>query len=175
MRKNTFIATLLTGAALSTPLAMPGSAKAVTPTTKNLAGASGDIAFGSPLVSKQGAVISRVPATRAQLRLVRLTRDPNTARRHGKKMAAARGWRGYQFTCLNNLWNRESGWKYTAKNPTADTWGIPQALPGRKMASFGPDWRTNPIVQMQWGMHYIKQRYHTPCAAWSHSQKHNWY
>jgi hypothetical protein len=86
---------------------------------------------------------------------------------------AARGWSG-QFSCLNSLWNKESGWKVSAYNPSG-AYGIPQALPGSKMASAGSDWQTNPATQIEWGLDYISSTYGTPCAAWSHSQADNWY
>jgi hypothetical protein len=43
------------------------------------------------------------------------------------------------------------------------------------MAKFGSDWRTNPVTQIKWGLHYIDNRYGTPCGAWAHFQSHNWY
>lgn len=89
-------------------------------------------------------------------------------------MLADRGWSG-QFSCLNSLWTKESGWRTTADNPSSDAYGIPQALPGSKMATAGSDWRTNPATQIEWGLDYIADVYGTPCAAWSHSQANNWY
>jgi hypothetical protein len=81
---------------------------------------------------------------------------------------AARGWSG-QFSCLDSLWTRESGWRTTAANPSG-AYGIPQALPGSKMASAGSDWRTNPATQIEWGLGYIASQYGSPCGAWSHFQ-----
>ncbi|WP_245681659.1 lytic transglycosylase domain-containing protein [Actinomadura kijaniata] len=80
-----------------------------------------------------------------------------------------------QFACLVKLWNKESGWRVTAQNPSSGAYGIPQALPGTKMASAGSDWRTNARTQIKWGLGYIKNRYKTPCGAWSHSQRVGWY
>jgi hypothetical protein len=75
-----------------------------------------------------------------------------------------------EFPCLNKLWNKESGWNARAENKGSGAYGIPQALPGRKMSSAGSDWRTNPATQIRWGLDYIKGRYHTPCRAWSTSE-----
>ncbi|GAC1439603.1 MAG: hypothetical protein NVS3B26_03070 [Mycobacteriales bacterium] len=86
---------------------------------------------------------------------------------------ADRGW-GDQFGCLDSLWSRESGWSTYASNPSG-AYGIPQALPGSKMASAGSDWRTNPATQIRWGLGYIAASYGSPCAAWHHSQSYNWY
>lgn len=80
-----------------------------------------------------------------------------------------------QYGCLNKLWIKESGWRWNAGNPTSGAYGIPQALPGSKMASSGSDWRTNPITQVKWGLGYIGGRYGTPCAAWAHFLDRGWY
>lgn len=85
------------------------------------------------------------------------------------------GWGQDQWSCLDNLWDRESGWDHTAENPSSGAYGIPQSLPGDKMAESGSDWRTNPATQIDWGMGYIEDRYGSPCSAWSHSESHNWY
>jgi hypothetical protein len=79
-----------------------------------------------------------------------------------------------QFGCLVNMWNRESGWRVTAANPSG-AYGIPQALPGSKMASAGSDWRTSARTQIKWGLGYIKGRYGTPCGAWAYWQQHSSY
>jgi len=75
-----------------------------------------------------------------------------------------------QFPCLNQLWNHESGWNARASNAGSGAYGIPQALPGSKMASVAADWRTNPATQIKWGLGYVKGRYGSPCGAWSHFQ-----
>lgn len=75
-----------------------------------------------------------------------------------------------QFSCLNKLWDHESGWNYKATNRSSGAYGIPQAYPGSKMSSAGSDWRINPATQIKWGLGYIKGRYSTPCGAWSHFQ-----
>lgn len=89
-------------------------------------------------------------------------------------MLAADGMTG-QFSCLDSLWMRESRWSVTAENPSSGTYGIPQALPGSEMASAGPDWRTDPVTQIRWGLSYIRGRYGSPCAAWAHEQADGWY
>ena len=79
-----------------------------------------------------------------------------------------------QFPCLNNLFNKESGWNHRAANPNG-AYGIPQAFPGSKMASVAADWRTNPATQIKWGLGYVKKRYQTPCGAWTHWQNNHSY
>ena len=100
---------------------------------------------------------------------------PGPAQAMGKEMAAARGWGDDQFACLLALWNKESGWRWNAENKSSGAYGIPQSLPGSKMASVADDWRTNPATQITWGLNYIAGRYGNPCGAWAHSQAKNWY
>lgn len=84
------------------------------------------------------------------------------------------GFETTQMDCLDKLWTRESQWTTSAENPSG-AYGIPQALPGSKMASVADDWQTNPATQIRWGLGYIKGRYASPCAAWAHSEANNWY
>lgn len=99
---------------------------------------------------------------------------PGSAQAIGAELVAARGWGTDQYNCLVSLWNKESGWNVYAANPSG-AYGIPQALPGSKMASVGADWQTNPATQITWGLNYIQGRYATPCGAWAHSVANNWY
>ena len=92
------------------------------------------------------------------------------------QMVLDEGWGAEEFNgCLEPLWEKESNWNHTAQNASSGAYGIPQSLPGSKMASHGDDWQTNPATQIAWGIDYIKGRYGTPCGAWSHSQANNWY
>lgn len=100
--------------------------------------------------------------------------DPNSAQGIAKAMLKQRGWGDDQFSCLVQMWNRESGWRVNAANPSG-AYGIPQALPGSKMASAGPNWESNATTQITWGLGYISGRYGTPCGAWDFWQAHNWY
>jgi hypothetical protein len=104
-----------------------------------------------------------------------VTPDPGTAQAIAYEMVLARGWGDDQFACLVALWNKESGWRVNAYNAGSGAYGIPQALPGGKMASAGADWETNPATQISWGLGYIGGRYGTPCGAWDHSQRVGWY
>jgi hypothetical protein len=79
-----------------------------------------------------------------------------------------------QMTCLSKLWQKESGWNVKARNPSGAV-GIPQAMPGKKMAAYGADWETNPVPQIKWGLNYIKTKYQKPCGAWSTWQSKGWY
>lgn len=101
--------------------------------------------------------------------------DPGSAQAIAYEMVQARGWGDGEFSCLVALWNRESGWRVNAYNAGSGAYGIPQSLPGNKMASAGADWETNPATQISWGLGYISGRYGAPCGAWGHSQSVGWY
>ena len=85
-------------------------------------------------------------------------------------MLGSYGWSSSQFSCLDPLWNLESGWNVYASNPSSGAYGIPQALPGSKMASAGPDWQSDAATQIRWGLGYIQAMYGSPCGAWAHEQ-----
>lgn len=100
---------------------------------------------------------------------------PETAKGFALEQVLAKGWDYNQYSCLVKLWERESNWRWYAENRSSGAYGIPQSLPASKMASAGPDWRTNPETQIRWGLGYIDGRYGKPCSALAHSDKHNWY
>jgi hypothetical protein len=101
--------------------------------------------------------------------------DPNTAQAIAYNMMGSFGFPpGTYFGCLVDLWNRESGWVYDAENASG-AYGIPQALPGSKMASAGPDWQTDPATQIRWGLGYIKGIYGNPCNAWGFEEANGYY
>ena len=101
--------------------------------------------------------------------------DPGTAQSIAWNMMSSFGFSpSTQFSCLNDIWTRESGWRWNAANASG-AYGIPQALPGSKMASAGSDWQTNPATQIKWGLGYIQSVYGTPCSAWSFWQANGWY
>jgi len=85
------------------------------------------------------------------------------------------GYGSGQFDCFNNIIMRESKWDINATNPSSGAYGIPQALPGSKMATIASDWRTNPATQIIWGIEYMKDRYGSPCSAWGFKSSHGWY
>jgi hypothetical protein len=93
--------------------------------------------------------------------------DPSGAEAIGKSLLPAYGFnQTTQWNCLYNLWMRESGWNVYAENPSSGAYGIPQSVPGSKMASVASDWQTNPTTQIKWGLGYIAATYVTPCGAW---------
>ena len=92
-----------------------------------------------------------------------------------EQMLSQFGWSSGQFSCLQPLWALESGWNIYASNPSSGAYGIPQALPGSKMASAGPDWQSDAATQIRWGLTYIQGTYGSPCAAWSHEEADCWY
>jgi hypothetical protein len=102
--------------------------------------------------------------------------DPTAAEQTGKNMLASFGFdTATQWPCLYDLWQRESGWNVYAENPYSGAYGIPQSLPGDKMASAGSDWQTDAATQIKWGLGYIKGTYGTPCAAWQNELNAGYY
>ncbi|MFE5369236.1 aggregation-promoting factor C-terminal-like domain-containing protein [Streptomyces mirabilis] len=81
---------------------------------------------------------------------------------------------GSQAACAANIIKRESGFRVTAYNPSG-AFGLPQALPGSKMASAGADWATNPVTQLRWMVSYVNSRYGGACHAWSFWEAHSAY
>ena len=107
---------------------------------------------------------------------VEMARTPKGAKSVAQEIAKEKyGWGSYQFSCLNTLWTKESHWNYRARNPRTGAHGIPQALPATKMEIIGTDWRTNPVTQITWGLHYIDVRYETPCKALSKFKRSRYY
>ena len=98
-----------------------------------------------------------------------------TPRQIARQMLGSFGWSQRQFPYLNWLWNAESGWNKYAQNPYSGAYGIPQALPGAKMASAGPNWRSNARTQIRWGLRYIRGTYGSPRRAWAHEVAYGWY
>ena len=121
------------------------------------------------------ATAAAAAAAAAEAGAVPTTYSGEDPRSLAKPLVAAQGWSDSEYQCLVLLWNRESQWNPYAENSSSGAYGIPQALPGSKMASAGADWRTNPITQINWGIGYIKGRYGTPCSAWAHSNAVGWY
>lgn len=90
-----------------------------------------------------------------------------------KALLGEYGFSADQFGCLDSLWTKESGWSVTADNPSSSAYGIPQALTATH--DLEPDYMTNPVTQIRWGLDYIRDRYGSPCGAWGHSQSSGWY
>jgi hypothetical protein len=116
------------------------------------------------------------PGSAAPGSQARSSAQPSGSPQHiAMAMLGSFGWPSSQFGCLQSLWNIESGWNVYASNPSSGAYGIPQALPGSKMASAGPDWQSNAATQIRWGLGYIKSLYGSPCGAWAHEQADGWY
>jgi hypothetical protein len=101
--------------------------------------------------------------------------SPAAAQAFARSYLAGKGMGDAEFQCLVTLWNRESGWNFQAKNSSSGAYGIPQSLPGSKMASAGADWQTNPQTQIIWGLKYIDGRYGSPCGAVAVWNTQGWY
>lgn len=121
------------------------------------------------------AAVKKSTPSKAGAAAPSFTPDPGSAQAYAQTAVSARGWGSGEFNCLVSLWKKESGWNAAAMNKSSGAYGIPQALPGSKMASAGADWQTNANTQIEWGLGYISGRYGTPCGAWAHSGQVGWY
>jgi hypothetical protein len=102
--------------------------------------------------------------------------NPTAAQATAKAMLASFGFSATtQWPCLYDLWERESTWNVYAENPVSGAYGIPQSLPGDKMATAGADWQTDATTQIKWGLGYIKTVYGTPCGAWQNEVNYGYY
>jgi hypothetical protein len=101
--------------------------------------------------------------------------NPTAAESTAKAMLASFGFSSTQWPCLYDIWQRESGWNVYAENAASGAYGIPQSLPGDKMATAGPDWQTDAATQIKWGLGYIKSVYGTPCQAWANEENYGYY
>ena len=147
-------------------LSLVGSPKLATrPTPSSGSSSSGSSSSGSSSSSTGGGGTPNAPPP-----------NPGTAQAIAFNLLPSFGFTpaSAAFNCLDPLWNQESGWRWNAENASG-AYGIPQALPGSKMASAGADWQTNPRTQIIWGLGYIKSTYGTPCNAWAHEQADGWY
>jgi hypothetical protein len=109
-------------------------------------------------------------------RQIEMAKKPDGARAIAKEITTNKyKWSSTEFSCLNQLWTKESNWRYQARNKSSGAHGIPQALPATKMESIGTDWRTNPVTQITWGLKYIEVRYKTPCKALKKFKRSRWY
>ena len=119
--------------------------------------------------------VSRLSATSGPASTASVDVSDGEPRDIARALMGGFGFGADQFGCLDSLWTRESNWNPAAHNPSSGAHGIPQSLPGSKMASAGSDWASNPATQITWGLGYIQDRYGSPCSAWAHSESHGWY
>jgi hypothetical protein len=122
-----------------------------------------------------GLAASKAAAQPVQTAAAAVPAASGSPRQIAQAMLGSFGWSPSQVSCLDPLWEHESRWSVTAANPGSGAFGIPQALPGSRMASAGPDWQTSAATQITWGLRYIRDTYGSPCAAWSHAQATGWY
>lgn len=92
-----------------------------------------------------------------------------------KTMLNKYGWGNEEYNALIKIVNKESSWNYKAVNKKSKACGLFQALPCKKMRTFGKDYKINYKTQIKWGLNYINNRYGSPIKAWEFWQSHHWY
>ena len=138
------------------------------------AAAKAAAAKAAALKSAEQAAAARKAAAKPAQRAAAST-PSGSPEQIAQRMLSQFGWSSSQFSCLQPLWEHESGWSMTAENPTSGAYGIPQSLPAAQMSSAGADWQTSAATQIRWGLTYIQGRYGSPCGAWAHEESENWY
>lgn len=98
-----------------------------------------------------------------------------SAREAFDQLAAQKGLSASEIEGWAYIIQRESGWNHTISNPTSGAYGLPQALPGNKMASHGEDWATNPYTQLAWMYDYMVNRYGSVQGAIDFWHANHWY
>lgn len=123
-----------------------------------------------PVVQQSAPRVQVPPSTAAPVRV-----DPQAWHEQCKGWAREAG--VGEADLDNAMWliGKESGCRVDADNPSSDAYGIPQALPGSKMASAGADWQSNPVTQIRWMVSYVNGRYGGWAGAVAHSRSHGWY
>ena len=143
------------------------------------AAAKAAAAKATALKSAEQAAARKAAAQRTRqaqsARQAAVTTPSGSPEQVAEQMLSQFGWSSGQFSCLQPLWEHESGWSVTAENPSSGAYGIPQALPAAQMASAGADWQANAATQIRWGLTYIQGRYGSPCGALGHEEADNWY
>lgn len=117
------------------------------------------------------SIVMKEPKKRVEVVGTKIDLPPGS---HQDWMAAA-GIPSEHWGIVNYLVQRESGWRVNARNASSGAYGLPQALPGRKMASAGADWETNPITQLKWMNGYVNGRYGGWQGAYEFWQRNHWY
>jgi hypothetical protein len=182
------LAAVATGVAVvagvvQTPTGSMNLADALAPVAANPSAPTADLTRRAAIVSRSAdRREGRDPAKQAALGLTSgpavggeenlSSQDPQAV---AEALMPSYGWSSAEMSCLVPLWMGESGWRVNAENSSSGAYGIPQSLPGTKMATAGADWRTNPVTQITWGLGYIQERYGSPCGAWGFKQGHGWY
>lgn len=145
-------------------------------TTARIIAAPGATRPGSSRAGAHQAGAATLDGSARPLLLASSRHHHRTPRQKARRMLRRKGWSSsYQFPYLNRLWDRESSWNVHADNPYSGAYGIPQAVPGSKMESAGPDWQSSAGTQIRWGLNYIRARYNSPRRAWFHEESDGWY
>jgi uncharacterized protein YabE (DUF348 family) len=129
-------------------------------------------ANGQQVVTYQVSLINNIETGRSVIQKV-VTKEPvtqieviGTSLSGIKGDMALAGIAPGDYNYVDYIVSHESGWNPAASNPSG-AYGLCQALPGSKMASYGADWQTNPVTQLRWCNGYAKGHYGSWAAAYS--------
>ena len=166
-------------------LAVAGTAIAMAATAAATAAAAAPAAFAASAAARPVSAASTIQGSTIQggtatldgfARPLLMAARHRTPRQIAWRMLTRKHWSAeYQYPYLRRLWDRESSWNIYAENPYSGAYGIPQAVPGSKMSSAGPDWENSARTQIRWGLDYIRERYNSPRRAWLNEEAYGWY
>ncbi len=148
--------------------------------TKKLSGLSSGIKLAQSMITNVPVYVAKQMANwvKQQFETLDSAMNPNGTsaaptgdHKHWMKQAGIpESW----YDSINYIVTHESGWRVNATNPSSGAYGLPQSLPGSKMAAAGRDWRTNPITQLKWMKSYVGRYGGGPGAA-AFWRAHHWY
>lgn len=110
-----------------------------------------------------------------ELGKVALTSSGGSSSSNKEAIMSAAGISSSDYTYVDYIISKESGWDSTAANPMSSAYGLCQALPGSKMASAGSDWSTNAVTQMKWCNSYATDRYGSWAGAYNFWISNHWW
>ncbi|RYC09570.1 lytic transglycosylase domain-containing protein [Nocardioides zhouii] len=184
----------VTGGMFSSDPGLTPAAADVAPTTASAPATSGETPAASTSADTSAALAqraqrqvvsrsSRRDAAKAKATALTMSAGPVVTRSQtlsqGDPRDIARallplyGFSSDQFSCLDSLYESESGWRVDADNPSSSAYGIPQAL--TQLHDLPADYMTSAEAQIRWGLEYIQGTYGSPCSAWSFKSGHGWY
>lgn len=96
--------------------------------------------------------------------------DPGSLQGQAQAILAEKG-QSDQWGCFDYIISNESGWNPNAENPSSGTYGLGQSMDQQN----NPQYRNDPIFQINWALDYMNGRYGSPCGAKAFWDSNHWY
>ena len=122
------------------------------------------VPFGNEVNVNVGVEFKHPVKSQTKATMEQKTANKIMAMRYAK---AGWNWNLKERQCIYKLFTKESRFDHLAKNQQGSSaFGIAQVL---------KETSKDPAIQILNAYKYISHRYGTPCKAWSHHQRRNWY